>query len=280
MKSICDALEVSRSNLYGTQKPHGKRHPIEHGSKVELNDRSLEERLKSIVKQRPSYGYRRATAVLNRSLLKEGLGKVNHKRVYRVMKQSGLLLPKYTGKKVIRRHEGHIHTLRSNTMWCSDALTFKCWDNQKIECAFVLDTCDREVISMVSKEGNLTSQDIQNLIIGAVERRFPNQLLPPRAIAWLTDNGSIFTATQTQRVATGLGLKPCQTPAYSPQSNGMSEAFVKRFKQDYVYVNELHDSNQVIKWIPEWIMDYNRNHPHKALNMLSPMEFRERISQL
>jgi integrase len=29
----------------------------------------------------------------------------------------------------------------------------------------------------------------------------------------------------------------CTTPAYSPESNGMAECFVKGFKRDYVYVN-------------------------------------------
>lgn len=53
----------------------------------------------------------------------------------------------------------------------------------------------------------------------------------------------------------------------------MSEAFVKRFKQDYVQVNELWDANEVLSNIPKWLNDYNENHPHKGLGMKSTREF-------
>lgn len=35
-----------------------------------------------------------------------------------------------------------------------------------------------------------------------------------------------------------FGFIVCNTPSYSPESNGMAEAFVKTFKRDYVYLNE------------------------------------------
>jgi hypothetical protein len=33
------------------------------------------------------------------------------------------------------------------------------------------------------------------------------------------------------------GLVVCNTPAYSPESNGMAEAFVKTLKRDYAYLS-------------------------------------------
>jgi hypothetical protein len=41
-------------------------------------------------------------------------------------------------------------------------------------------------------------------------------------------------ATQTRAFAQALNLTPCFTPVASPESNGLSEAFVKTFKRDYV----------------------------------------------
>jgi HTH-like domain len=41
--------------------------------------------VKAIVGGRPSYGYRRATALLNRQRRLEGKAAVNHKRIYRLM---------------------------------------------------------------------------------------------------------------------------------------------------------------------------------------------------
>ena len=51
----------------------------------------------TLVAKRPTYGYRRIAAILNRQLRSEGLAPVNHKRVYRIMQTHNLLLArKYT----------------------------------------------------------------------------------------------------------------------------------------------------------------------------------------
>jgi transposase InsO family protein len=55
--------------------------------------------------------------------------------------------------------------------------------------------------------------------------------------------------------------------------NGVCEAFVKTFKRDYVRVNPTPDASSVLKQIPAWFEDYNANHPHSGLRMLSPREF-------
>jgi len=53
----------------------------------------------------------------------------------------------------------------------------------------------------------------------------------------------------------------------------MAEAFVKTFKPDYVYLADVWDAQTVLKSLPDWFDDYNENHPHKGLAMLSPNEF-------
>ena len=70
-----------------------------------------------------------------------------------------------------------------------------------------------------------------------------------------------------------IGLKPCYTPVKSPQSNGISEAFVKTLKRDYVHVTPLPDAATVLGLIAGWFEDYNDNHPHSGLKMRSPREF-------
>ena len=62
----------------------------------------------------------------------------------------------------------------------------------------------------------------------------------------LSDNGSPYIATDTQVFAPPLGLKPCFTPVQSPQSNGISEAFVKAQKRDDVQVTPLPDAQTVL----------------------------------
>ena len=63
------------------------------------------------------------------------------------------------------------------------------------------------------------------------------------------------------------------TPVASPQSNGMSEAFVKTLKRDYIRISALPDAETALRLIDGWIEDYNEIHPHSALKMASPRQF-------
>lgn len=66
---------------------------------------------------------------------------------------------------------------------------------------------------------------------------------------------------------------PCFTPVRSPESNGVSEAFVKTLKRDYARVQPCPDADTVLDRIGAWITDYNENHPRRELGMRSPREF-------
>jgi hypothetical protein len=71
-----------------------------------------------------------------------------------------------------------------------------------------------------------------------------------------------------------LGLVPITTPAYSPESNGLAEAFVGTFKRDYVDGAELWDAETVLAQVGGWFADYNTQAPHSALGMRSPHDYR------
>ena len=118
----------------------------------------------------------------------------------------------------------------------------------------------------------ISGSDIRDLMLEAVERRF-GACRAPSAMEMLSDNGSPYIAKETRIFARQLGLKPCFTPVRSPQSNGISEAFVKTLKRDYVQVTPLPDAETVLGLIGGWIEDYNDNHPHSGLKMRSPREF-------
>jgi len=70
------------------------------------------------------------------------------------------------------------------------------------------------------------------------------------AVEMLSNNGSAYTARDTRVFARQLGLKPCFTPVRSPQSNGISEAFVHTLKRDYVHVSPLPDAATALTSLP------------------------------
>ncbi len=109
--------------------------------------------IERLVGQRPTYGYRRITAVLNRLLQARGLDPVNHKRVYRIMKIHDLLLERSGQPRPERSHDGKVVMIRSNLRWCSDGLEFTCWNGEVIRLAFIIDASDREVIGWTAVSG-------------------------------------------------------------------------------------------------------------------------------
>lgn len=269
MTRVAETLGVSRSNLHARLL-----HPDRpRGSYVKAGDDALLTEIRGFVDTRPTYGYRRITALVNRARTVHGLDKVNHKRVYRIMKRHGLLLQPHTGRREGRVHDGTVIVMRSNLRWCSDGLEFTCWNGDIVRAAFIIDAHDREIIAWVAVCGaGISGSDVRDMMLQAVERRF-GTVQAPHAIEHLSDNGSAYTAQATRDFATALNLVPCFTPVASPESNGMSEAFVKTLKRDYVRINPLPDGEIALRQIAGWIEDYNEIHPHSALKMRSPREF-------
>lgn len=239
---------------------------------IKTDDTSILEEVIELKEKRPTYGYKRITAMLNRTRCAKGLPKYNRKRIYRIMSMNDLLLMKYPKRK---KHSGtgKVMTLHSNTRWCSDAFELQCFNGEKVYVAFSLDCKDREAISFVARDRQLLGTDIRELMYDSVVKRF-NDIKTPRKIQWLTDRGTIYRSHVVRQAANHVGLVTCYTAPYSPSSNGMAESFVHTMKRDYAYLADCKDAKTVLKLLPEWFADYNGVAPHSALNMMSPLEYR------
>ena len=232
--------------------------------------------IREVLKIRSTYGYKRVTSMINKTRAKTALKPYNKKRILRIMQINGLVYPKPMNQR-LHIPTGKVMTLHSNVRWCSDCFEIKCFNGEKVFVIFALDPCDREAISYIAKREPILAQDVKSLMIESIEKRF-SQSTAPRLIQFLSDRGSIYRAKETKSIATQINLQSCFTMAYSPESNGMAEAFVKTIKRDYVYTNDCVDPDAVLKMIPAWFKDYNENAPHSALGMLSPMEYIEKVS--
>ena len=233
--------------------------------------------IKKVISIRPTYGYRRVTVMVNRQRSIEGRQKINRKRVQRIMRMNGLSLTQ-TMPVAKQPHTGKVMTLFPNLRWCSDGMEIRCFNGDKVFVAFVLDCCDREAFAYIARTEPLCAEDIELLMIQSVEKRFGSMLKCPREIQWLSDRGSIYRAKSVKELGRNLNLQCCYTRAYSPESNGMAEAFVKTIKRDYVYQSDCDSAETVLKLLPEWFADYNNIAPHSALGMLSPSEYKESIN--
>ncbi|WP_224205617.1 DDE-type integrase/transposase/recombinase, partial [Escherichia coli] len=138
-------------------------------------------------------------------------------------------------------HTGKVAVKESNQRWCSDGFEFRCDNGEKLRVTFALDCCDREALHWAVTTGGFDSETVQDVMLGAVERRFGNEL-PASPVEWLTDNGSCYRANETRQFARMLGLEP---------KNGLTAA----------------------KNLAEAFEHYNEWHPHSALGYRSPREY-------
>ncbi|HFI2445980.1 TPA: IS3 family transposase [Escherichia coli] len=237
------------------------------------DDTDVLRRIHHVIGELPTYGYRRVWALLRRQTELDGMPAINAKRVYRTMRQNALLLERKPAVPPSKRaHTGRVAVKESNQRWCSDGFEFRCDNGEKLRVTFALDCCDREALHWAVTTGGFNSETVQDVMLGAVERRFGNEL-PASPVEWLTDNGSCYRANETRQFARMLGLEPKSTAVRSPESNGIAESFVKTIKRDYISVMPKPDGLTAAKNLAEAFEHYNEWHPHSALGYRSPREY-------
>ena len=180
MKVVADTLGVARSNLVEQVRGSSKR----RGRYQRQGDDELVAAIRQLTDARPTYGYRRITALLNRARRASGVAPVNHKRIFRLMAQGKLLLQPHVGRRPIRAHEGRVIALASNQRWSSDVLEISCWNGEVVRVAFAIDTCDREIIAWQASTGGISGEMVRDLMLACVERRFAT-LRAPNPVQWL-----------------------------------------------------------------------------------------------
>ncbi|WCA14445.1 IS3 family transposase [Escherichia coli] len=237
------------------------------------DDTDVLRRIHHVIGELPTYGYRRVWALLRRQTELDGMPAINAKRIYRIMRQNALLLERKTAVPPSKRaHTGRVAVKESNQRWCSDGFEFRCDNGEKLRVTFALDCCDREALHWAVTTGGFNSETVQDVMLGAVERRFGNEL-PASPVEWVTDNGSCYRANETRQFARMLGLEPKNTAVRSPESNGIAESFVKTIKRDYISIIPKPDGLTAAKNLAEAFEHYNEWHPHSALGYRSPREY-------
>jgi len=282
VKAVCDALGIARSHVH--ERLGRDEHWVDGRTarvRDEASDSKLIEAVRAEVAELPTYGYRRAGALVNRTRDGMGFAPVNHKRFYRVMKAHQLLLPKAPKRRQSSRpHEGRVAVPESNKRWCSDGFEIACENGQIVTGTFTKDCCDREIIAWRAWSGRgLPGEPVREMLIEAVEARFGNVDACPESLQFLTDNGGAYRAHETHAIALQLGITPIHTPVCSPQSNGMAESFVNTLKRDYVSQMDLSTAETVLAQLPNAFTHFNEVHPHSALKWKSPRMYRTELAR-
>lgn len=227
MKAVCDSLGVARSNVHARLNRTDTWKDGRKG-RTSSEDKLLIEELKVEIAALPSYGYRRAVALVNRQRQAMGNARVNHKRGYRVMKAAGLLLPKAPRRaRSSRPHDGTVAVDRSDARWCSDGFEIRCDSGDTVTATFTKDCCDREILAWRAWPGRgLPGEPVREMLIEAVEKRFGSTEGLPVVIVWSSSATTVGpTSPLTRRRSpASWGCNPSTRPCAARRATAWPRA--------------------------------------------------------
>jgi len=92
------------------------------------------------------------------------------------------------------------------------------------------------------------------------------------------DNGSEF-AHYFERAASNLNIARYFSRVRTPKDNPEVERFHQTLEYEWLYNGNLVlDCDRFNRRLTEWLVEYNFNRPHEALDYLTPIEYIERES--
>jgi putative transposase len=229
-------------------------------------DRALLERMVTLSRENPRYGYRRVWALLRR----EGWP-VNKKRVHRLWRQEGLKVPEMQRKRhrlllgesensCTRRQAEH-----KDHVWSYDFVMDLTEDGRRLKMMPVVDEYTRECLS-IDVERSITAEDVVSTLASLFLSRGE-----PAYIR--SDNGPEFIAKAVKQWLEASGVKTLYIEPGSPWENAYSETFISRFSDELLKREVFADLLEAKVLIEDYRGHYNHHRPHSALGYRTPAEF-------
>lgn len=191
---------------------------------------------------------------------------MNHKRVYRLYKESGLVKRKRKRKKVINRSNHSLQQAdRANQRWAMDFMSDGCENGSKLRTLNILDIFTRECPSIEVGSSLPAVRVVRTLDILAEERGLPEVIT--------VDNGPEYTSKAIERWAIQRGVVFEYITPGRPMENGFIESFNGKFREECLDQNSFRNISEARIIIDLWRQDYNKERPHSALGYITPEEF-------
>jgi len=209
------------------------------------------------------YGYRRITAMLNRS----DMGwRVNHKRVERIWRQEGLKVPKKQPKRGrLWLNDGSCIRLRpehKDHVWSYDFVTARTTDGRAFKMLTIIDEYTRECLAILV-ERRLTAEDVLDQLYNLfILRGVPEHIR--------SDNGPEFTAKAVRKWLKRMGVKTLFIEPGSPWENGYIESFNGKLRDELLNREIFTTLIEAKVLIADWKREYNQVRPHSAKGYRPP----------
>jgi putative transposase len=237
-----------------------------HEPKVVAEDGRLRERLREISRDHPRWGYRRAHA----ELLLEGFAH-NRKRTQRIWREEGLRVPEKTRK---RRRLGEstaagarrLRATQPNHVWALDFQHDASTDGRELKFLNVVDEFTREALAIECGR-SIDADDTVATLEGLVAER---GIAPENLRA---DNGPELTARVLREWCEAGSTATAYIDPGAPWQNAWVESFNARLRDELLDIEEFSTLAEAQVLAADYREDYNANHHHSALGMMTPSRF-------
>jgi len=262
VERMCQLAQLSRAGFYRlVPRPAGLDPDME-----------LRDELQRVALEFPSYGWPRMTAELRR----RGWA-VNHKRVYRLMREDNLLCLRRR-KFVVTTDSDHglpvypnlVPTLQLtglDQLWVAD-LTYIRLAEEFVYLAVILDAFSRRVIGWALDRTLEAALTLEALRMALAQRQ------PGPGLVHHSDRGVQYASREYTQLLSNCHIQISMSRSGNPWDNAACESFIKTLKYEEVYRSEYRDLAEARASIGGFLEKvYNQKRLHSALGYLPPVEF-------
>lgn len=224
--------------------------------------------MEDVLREFPTYGYRRMTVELAR----RGTV-VNHKRVSRLMREHDLI--QVARKRPHTTDSNHgwprypnllkdCEVVRPDQVWCAD-ITYVQLRQGYVYLAILLDVCTRSIRGWCL-DRSLSS----DLALTALRQALAHH----RPETHHSDQGVQYAASGYVALLQALGVQVSMAAPGRPTENPYAERVICTIKEEEVWLNEYENLAHARACIGRFINDvYQTKRIHSALGYLTPVEF-------
>lgn len=249
VRQACELVRISRSTYAYKARPR--------------NDEPIIEQLTYLIDKHPSIGFWSCYYRLRN----QGYT-WNKKRVYRVYTQMKLNIRRRAKKRLPARVKQELFQPNQlNQVWSIDFMHDTLWDGRKYRLLNVIDDFNRQVLSI---EADTSLPSLR--VIRTLERLEENYGLP---MYMRVDNGTEFISDKLDMWCKEKKIELIFIQPGKPTQNAYIERFNGSLRRELLNAYVFMSLSEVREKAYEWMVDYNYNRPHKALNYKTPMELRK-----
>lgn len=238
---------------------------------VIARDQEIIAQIKHLKSLHPYWGYRRIWANLNNQLATH----FNKKRIYRIMKQNNLLLPKDNNNKALRTKKSKPISLSPNSWWGIDMTKIKLAYSGWIYITIIIDWYSKKLVGYhIGRQSK--ADDWQQALDMAVNKQFPYGIREyQHNLCLMSDNGCQPTSNSFKLTCKNLGINLVFTSYNNPKGNADTERFIRTMKEECLWIHHFESFDEIKHILTNWFDQYNNKYLHSTLKYKTPNQFEE-----